>query len=290
MAAYEPLHVKKLKVEYGSVVHIFGEPFKIFTKYVRVFDLYFLATETATARKLLHGASVFYQYIDNDDDGLQDNKEVYQALVKEKATMVMFCNEKELNKHKKFHHDHCSGATIQDLQSNETHPGSINPRKFDASLEECFHLVCRGYDAVYPDIFGFRHGTPLGDCMDNARGGYFPKTPKKYPKNAWFTYDDTTCDYESMMYEYIYWAMTSILGAQQHRRRYIEHEWKLCTREEVLQHDPQIYSLLTEPNFCFPTRVPVKVNRDIDESPDESSSEESSDNSSDDEGCCFRCC
>lgn len=149
MEAYEPKHVKQLKVEYGSVVHIFGEPFKIFTKYVRVFDLYFLATEAAKPRKLLHGASVLYQYIDNDDDGLPDNKEVYQALVKEKATIVMFQNEKELDKHKKFHHDHYSGATLQDLQSNEIHPVSTNPRKFDASLEECFHLVCRGKEFIF---------------------------------------------------------------------------------------------------------------------------------------------
>ena len=50
--------------------------------------------------------------------------------------------------------------------------------------------------------------------MDKARGGQFTEIPNQYPSSAWYTYDDETCDYKCMSTEYIYWALTSILGGQ----------------------------------------------------------------------------
>ncbi len=52
--------------------------------------------------------------------------------------------------------------------------------------------------------------------------------------------------------------MTSILGAQSapRRQRDIAHEWKLPTRELVMQRDPAVYKLLTDPKYKFPTRLP----------------------------------
>ena len=98
----------------------------------------------------------------------------------------------------------------------------------------------------------------LSKRLDAALGGHFVTVPRTYPDGAWFTYDDESCDYGCQMTEYIYWAMTSILGAQSkpHRRREIEHEWRLPTRELVQQRDPDIYRLLTDPKYGFPTRLP----------------------------------
>ena len=50
--------------------------------------------------------------------------------------------------------------------------------------------------------------------MDEARGGHFEEVPEKYPDEAWYTYYDETCDYECQITEYIFWALTSILGGQ----------------------------------------------------------------------------
>ena len=41
--------------------------------------------------------------------------------------------------------------------------------------------------------------------MNNARGGYFRKVPNDYPEDAYFTYDDKSCDYECQITEYFYW-------------------------------------------------------------------------------------
>jgi len=82
--------------------------------------------------------------------------------------------------------------------------------------------------------------------MDKARGGHFVKIPEHYPENAWYKYRDQTCTYKCQATEYIYWSLTSILGAQKARFDTIGKEWKLNTREKVKQGDPDVYKLLTD--------------------------------------------
>ena len=61
-----------------------------------------------------------------------------------------------------------------------------------------------------------------------------------------------------MITEYIYWAMTSMLGAQKsiHRQREIAHEWRLPTRELVRKGDPDVYKLLIDPRYKLPKKLP----------------------------------
>ena len=92
--------------------------------------------------------------------------------------------------------------------------------------------------------------------MDIARGGKFKTIPNQYPKHAWYSYDDETCDYECMITEYIYWGMTSILGAQKNRLDEIVQEWDLNTRDLVKNKDSLLFSLLTNPKYRFPNILP----------------------------------
>eukprot|EP00111_Clytia_hemisphaerica_P008270 TCONS_00024122-protein len=257
------IHADKLEVVHGSLVETFGEPFSIFTKYVKVFDLYFVATETSDDLKVLHGASVLYQYLDNNDDGKPDNEMVYQKLIEVKALMVMFADEKEMDKNEHILEQIDDlGFTLQDLEADETRPGSTHPEYFDASLEECFHMVTVGYNEAYPEVFGTKRGSKIADAMDKARGGYFPKIPKEYPSNAWFSYYDETCEYcDCMIVEYMYWLKTSILGAQAFRAVQIDDEWRCPTCDSVQEIDPDGYALMTDPQYKFATVCPVKLDR-----------------------------
>ena len=92
--------------------------------------------------------------------------------------------------------------------------------------------------------------------MDIARGGKFNTIPDSYPENSWYTYDDETCKYNCMAAEYIYWAMTSILGAQENRLLEISQEWDLNKKILVQNIDTTIYLLLTDPKYKFPTVLP----------------------------------
>ena len=252
IAVNSKLCPESLIVEYGSLAHILGEPFKIFSKFVKFWDLYFVATKSSPDEKLLHGAYVLYQYIDNDGDGAPDNEEVYNKLVEMKATMIMFKNQRELESCSDFFDEVKKyDVLVQDLEADETNP----PGMFDEALEECFHLLTQGYVKAYPDVFGDKKGTYVANCCDAARGGYFPTVPRCYPAGAWFTYYDKTCGYSSQIDEYLYWAMTSILGAQK-KRAEILHEWRLNTSELVFERDLAIYALLTNEYYKLPKKIP----------------------------------
>ena len=92
--------------------------------------------------------------------------------------------------------------------------------------------------------------------MDLARGGHFINIPHPYPIQAWYTYKDRTCEYECMAGEYIYWALTSMLGAQENRLQEISQEWDLNSNELVKITDKAIYSLLSNPEYSFPQSLP----------------------------------
>ena len=137
----------------------------------------------------------------------------------------------------------------------------------DSTIEEVLHLVTMGYCEAYPRVFGTLPGTELADCLDRARGGHYPRVPRKYPEEAWFHYDDRSCEYGCMAVEYLYWGLTSLLGAQAEpqRGREISHEWKLNTAEKMRKGDPWLTALLTAEEYRW-----AKVLPDGDYSPAES--------------------
>ena len=82
--------------------------------------------------------------------------------------------------------------------------------------------------------------------------------PNPYPAEAWYHYDDWTCDYGCMATEYVYWALTSLLGGQSYPGRCdaIDHEWELCTPEQVMATDVAVTALLQESGYVLPTVLP----------------------------------
>ena len=135
-----------------------------------------------------------------------------------------------------------------------------NGHYYDGALEEILHPITQhGYANAYPEVFGEERGSTLAKCMDAARGGYFKRVPKGgpksgYPAEAWYHYTDETCDYSCMVTEYIYWALTSILGTQDFPGRHeaLEVEWELNTKERVRTGDTAVYELLTDPQVQIP--------------------------------------
>jgi hypothetical protein len=229
---------------------------KQFTQHISVFGVPLFATAGTPPGKLRHAAIVLAEYLDNDENGVPDNPEVLAMLIRRDAFAFMTENERALER---LDHDVFQDAGFHHGQGQfgtETNPGGD---KFDATLEEVLHLITHeGYAHVYPKIFGESPGSELAKCLDRARGGHFKRVPRRYPAVAWFTYDDRSCDYGCQCTEYLYWAITSVLGAQKapHRRRDIAPEWRLYSRELVRTRDPHIYKLITDPNYKLPTHLP----------------------------------
>ncbi len=235
---------------------------KYFSKYIGVFGVHIVATAKVSDKKVLHAAHVLAQYLDNDEDGVVDNPLVVQTMVKQAggSVLVMFANGDELDNSGVFESGLEEKFAIQDLQGEETHPeGSRAGNGFDATLEEVLHLVTgKGYSVAYPDVFGEKVGSQIGDAMDKARGGQFISTPASYPSSAWYHYGDDTCDYGCQVTEYFYWSLTSLLGAQGYPGRCAEiaNEWQPCTKEKLQNTDPAIYKLLTDPTYKLPSQIP----------------------------------
>lgn len=229
---------------------------KQFTQHINVFGVRVFGTAKTPPEKLKHIAVTLAEYLDNDENGKPDNANVLNELLKRDAFMAVAENERAMER---LDHDVIQDAGFHSGQgqfATETDPGG---NRFDATLEEVLHLITHvGYANVYPTVFGERPGTVLAACLDRARGGHFQRVPRQYPQKAWFTYDDRSCDYGCQCTEYLYWAITSVLGAQQkkHRREDIRHEWKLYSKQLVRTRDPHIYELITDPKYRLPTRLP----------------------------------
>jgi hypothetical protein len=227
-----------------------------FDRKVEVFGVYIYAVPKVEDLKLLHAANVMAQYLDNDEDGNVDNTLVLEEMKRNNAFLIMWASESDMETISVP--DNAAG---QDLGNNETNPDFVINGKtgdFDAAIEEVLHLInFAGHSLVYPEDFGLTAGSKLADAMDIARGGQFLTIPQSYPENAWYSYDDPTCEYaDCQTIEYLYWALTSILGAQENRANEIGHEWKLQTKELVQSIDTSIYNLLTDPKFKMPTILP----------------------------------
>lgn len=225
-----------------------------FHKKVVVFGIDIYAVSAVADDKLLHAANVMAQYLDNDEDGVADNDLVLEQMQKNKAFVVMWKSESDLEI------DPPGDRVGQDLGNEETIPGFVSQGKtgrFDASLEEIWHIISHsGYAYAYPEVFGEGVGTELSIAMDIARGGQFTSIPDTYPAGAWYAYDDETCTYDCQSTEYFYWALSSVLGAQANRLNEIGHEWKLNTKALVETKDEAIYQLLTDPQYKLPTVLP----------------------------------
>jgi len=242
------------KIEQGSdpnfkIVKNKDKDTKKANRKVDVFGVGVYAFKNVSDVKLLHAANILAQYLDNDEDGVVDNPLIVETLISEESGIFLWSKESEAGK-----------IGLQDLGDEETMPAwhtNGHVGRFDAALEEVWHVVTHsGYSKAYPTVFGETAGTSISNAMDLARGGQFTSIPSSYPSGSWYSYNDATCTYNCQVTEYFYWAMTSMLGAQENRLDEIQGEWKLNSAALVESQDPAVYALLTDPQYKFPTVLP----------------------------------
>lgn len=260
-----------LNCEYSSNFHNYftiihnddapSRPFHVFCKKVHVFGLYVYATDQVSDEDLLHAANILAQYLDNDEDSIIDNPLVLEAMIARQAAMVLF-KKPNSSKQRMFHNSEDESSktyVVQDLYGEEIYPDWQKNVPFDATLEEVLHLITHcGFSQVYPSVFGEKKGTKIAEAMDKARGGYYEKVPAKYPIDAWYTYDDQSCEYNCQVTEYFYWSLTSLLGAQDYPGRFDEigQEWKAYSPTLLQTMDSDVYHILSDTSYVLPTVLP----------------------------------
>lgn len=229
--------------------------FTNFNRKVVVFDIPIYAVSAVEDAKLLHAANLMAQYLDNNEDGIIDNSTIHNSMKSNNTFLFMWKTEADRD-----NFNPPSGFVGQDLGADETVPAwhtNGHTGQFDAAIEEVWHIITNGgHERAYPTVFSSQSGSEISAAMDLARGGSFQMPPTSYPAGAWYTYDDTTCDYNCQVGEYLYWVMSSMLGAQENRLSEISNEWKLNTNALVQSGDPAAYTIFTNPTYKIPTVLP----------------------------------
>ena len=231
----------------------------IFSKYVNVLDYFHVyAVSTVSDEKVLHVAAVAAELLDNDEDGIIDDPNIETALTDNFTVMPVFQSENSSAIDDFFDNfDDCTGAVLFRNEIDPTQPGHWGD---DATVEEVLHTInsC-GQVEVYPVAFSLEpNSSLLTEAMDVARGGQFLTVPDEYPEEAWYHYDDWTCDYECMAMEYLYWCIVTNMGilADEQTCQGIADEWEPCTPELFETTDTLMYNIVTDPAYKLPQLAP----------------------------------
>ena len=233
--------------------------YREFDQYVDMNGLGIYGESGVSSEKLLYVAAVFAELLDNDEDGQWDDPDVFQELVDNKAIMPVFSREGSDGEDEFFQHYRGDGVSAV-LYNGEVDPSQPGRWGYDATVEETLHTINHvGHVSVYPSAFDLSPGSSrLTEAMDVARGGQWIDHPGTYPEEAWYHYDDRTCDYECMAIEYLYWAIVSNMGILDDSQTCngIANEWELCSPELFENGDVLMYALITDPAQLLPQIAP----------------------------------
>jgi len=235
--------------------------FGIFSKYVNVLGcIHIYAESNISDEKVLHVASAAAELLDNNEDGTVDDLLVEASLTELNTIMPVFQSENGNSIDTFFDNlgdDGCTGAV---LFRNEIDPNQPGYWGSDATVEEVLHTInsC-GHVEVYPSLYALEpNSSYLTGAMDIARGGQFITMPNSYPDEAWYHYDDWTCEYDCMAMEYLYWCIVTYMGILSDAQTCagISNEWEPCTPELFESTDTLMFNLVNDTENMLPQLAP----------------------------------
>ena len=242
--------------------HVNQSGMACFTKYVEVFGLGVYAESGLSDEQVLHAADVLAELLDNDEDGVADDQALLSRLQDMNALVPMF-NSEEIDESPAlldFEENYNGNGVGAVLFANEVDPENPGLWGADATIEEIMHTINHiGHVHLYPDAFGLEpNSSLLSDAMDEARGGQFVEHPGEYPEDAWYHYNDVTCEYDCMAIEYLYWAQVANMDLLNDTETCdgIDDEWQPCSKELLESMDVLIYALITDPQYMLPQIAP----------------------------------
>ena len=238
-----------------------------FQMFVEVFGLYVAAPSSAPKEYVIHSANVLAEYIDNDRDGLPDDRAVLEHLKRQNLLVPVWImsTREQFNQNRRGTECEDGVTLVASMYYDQDQwaiGGIESAGKWDTNLEEIWHIVSIGWYATYPEFFGGEtsESSKLVNAMDTARGGRFFAIPDKYPDNAWYSYYDDTCDYACQRHEYFYWITMANIDALDpvltSKCADSAHEWNVCNQSELKKVDALAFDLLNNHAFNLPTNIP----------------------------------
>jgi hypothetical protein len=236
--------------------------FSEFDRYINVLGtIKFYAEPGVSDAQLLHAASIGAELLDNDENGVVDDTDLAEQLITINAVMPLFSDEGSSAENAMMDNWDDSFCVSAVLYSQEISPWAPVDWFEDACLEEILHTinVC-GHVEIYPGVFAIvtPGASQLCQAMDIARGGQFLGVPGSYPEDAWYHYNDVTCDYQCMAIEYLYWCIATDMGVLNTPEicAAIEEEWELCSPELFENIDEMMHSIVNNAAYKLPQLAP----------------------------------
>lgn len=243
-----------------------------FNQFINVRGVYVIGTAQAPQEFVVHTAHVLAQFLDNDEDGITDDKAVVDYLTNNNYIVPVWSESERESVWDSIVGTDCEDnlgfAASMYYDEDQWALGGIEQQgTWDTNLEEVWHVVSVGWYATYPAYFGTELNeqnevipSKLTQAMDAARGGQFLTVPSSYPESAWYKYYDSTCDYLCQAHEYFYWILMANIDALSpdltSKCADSQTEWFICTQQELQAQDPLAYELLNHEGFNLPTRIP----------------------------------
>ncbi len=216
-----------------------NSPLGMFDKSAVIFDaITIYGTSGVPVEKLQHAANVTAQWLDNNQDGIIDDKELQQTLIRNNPTVVMsgtgFGSIQYTQIFTAF-----SNSVLQDLSAEETN----NPSRRDASQEEIHHIIVNaGWQKMLPEIFSDKKAT-------NSK---LYKIWKYANDNGYYDYDDPTCDDACKTVEFFYLATAAYLDSQ---ADLFSDEMRLKTKDALKEKIPGILEIFESNAYIYPIHI-----------------------------------
>ncbi len=216
-----------------------NSPLGMFDKSAVIFDaITIYGTNGVPTKKLRHAANVTAQWLDNNQDGIIDDKDLQQTLIKNNPTVVMsgtgFGSVQYAQIFAAF-----SNSVLQDLSAEETN----NPNRRDASQEEIHHIIMNaGFQKMLPKIFNDQ----------KSDGSTLYKIWKYADDNGYYAYDDPTCDDACKTTEFVYLATAAYLDSQ---ADLFSDEMRVKTRAALKEKLPGIIEIFESKAYVYPIYI-----------------------------------
>ena len=218
----------------GRVTFIFGVPICVTTA----------AWNSGETAKLNHIANVMAQVLDNDADGVVDDKAVVDKMVMSDYFLFVALSETDAESASFPSQGRGQLSGVWEAWPNScdvpTNRGATTDRSTwaaalepsngcryerDATTEEILHLLTEAAAELWPSKWGTSYSSSAGAALSAANGncgwGYSSDwiDPSSTSCSGQYAYDDDTCDVGCIVVEGIYWAYAvSGLQSASHRR------------------------------------------------------------------------
>lgn len=232
---------------------------EVFPNTIMVFDIPVMATTGVTKEQHLHVANILAGYLDNDYNNVVDDALMYAQFSNGLKGIAIYQNStEEANVTSTLGSWKTRTTSVYANQINLLGDGVNNIRDYTLERILRYFILDQGFTEVYNDL-GKTRITAITAAMDTARGGYQAGgiPGYNYPPFAWYT-DQTGLNYNELVVEYLYLAISSYNGTNAWRDTELSSYWLPETRAKLETQDPSVVTVIENTNdYNLPLTNPV---------------------------------